>query len=219
MPTRVAFHGELRVLEDSVLEMADIVGRALLRAAEALLAHDIEGSEQVIRDDERVNELHGQITRSSMELLATQQPMASDLREVLAIFSIATDLERMGDHAKGIGRVGLRLTGVPWDYSSVHLAELAETVKSILADAVDAFVHRAPEAARRVAERDDEVDRTYRVAYTDLIRTMEANPAAVGPGESLLWAAKSLERSGDHVTNIAEWVVFMATGELVELNQ
>jgi phosphate transport system protein len=80
-------------------------------------------------------------------------------------------------------------------------------------------VKRDPESARRVAERDDEVDRTYLVVYADLIRTMEANPAAVGTSESLLWVAKSLERSGDHVTNIAEWVVFMVTGELVELNQ
>jgi phosphate transport system protein len=199
--------------------MADLVGGALLRATEALLAHDLSASEQVILDDERLNDLHGQITRSSMELLATQQPMAGDLRAVLAIFSIATDLERMGDHAKGIGRIGLRLGVMPWERSEVRLAELADLVRVLLLDVVDAFVRRDPDAARNAAGRDDEVDEMYRVVYTDLIRTMEAAPAAVGPGEGMLWVAKSLERCGDHVTNIAEWVVFMATGDLVELNQ
>lgn len=218
MPTRVTFHAELRLLEDSLLAMADLVGAALERSSRGLLAQEYDESAAVIAGDEQVNDLHGQITRGTLELIATQQPLASDLREVLAIFGIATDLERIGDHAKGISKIALRLEVPPAVQSGVLLAELTDLVRGLLGDIVDAFVHRDPESARAVARRDDEVDLMYGLMYDQMIKGMQATPSAVGPGESLLWVAKSLERCGDHVTNIAEWVVFQATGDVVELN-
>ena len=170
MPTRVTFHAELRILADSLLAMADLAGAALENSCRALLSHDHDASEAVIAGDEQVNELHGQITRGTLELVATQQPMASDLREVLAIFSIATDLERIGDHAKGISKIALRLDTAPADQSGVRLAELADLVRGLLGEVVDAFVHRDPEAARAVARRDDEVDSMYTHVYEQMLK-------------------------------------------------
>jgi phosphate transport system protein len=214
----VTFHEEMRVMEDHVLTMADLVGASVEASVTALAARDDEAAHAVVAGDERVNELHAEITLEGLHLIATQQPMASDLREILAITSIATDLERMGDYAKGIGTVTLRLQGPLPEAAQVHVAQMQELVRGLLAAAVDALVAKDAEAARAAAGRDDDIDGMYDLIYRELMDAIRRRPEGLQDGDLLLWAAKSLERCGDHATNICEWIVFQATGQLVELN-
>ena len=218
MPARLTFHEELRELGDSLLAMGDIVGAAVETAVSSLVSGDRERAQDLVDGDDRVNGLQAQITRDTLKLLATQQPMATDLREVLAVFSIAADLERMADHAKGICKIALRLDGRPTGHSGDHLSQMGSLVRELLAKAFDAFNARDEMAAQTVARRDDEVDALYEVIYDEIVASMVADRGGVKSTDRLLWAAKSLERCGDHITNICEWIVFLSTGNVVELN-
>jgi phosphate transport system protein len=218
LTTRLAFHEDLRRLEDSLVGMAIAVASAVEQSVRALEKRDGGLAQDIIAADEEINERLGDIERETMELIATQQPMAKDLREILAITAIATDLERIGDHAKGIARITLRLA----DDSSLELMpaipEMADRVGEMLPAIVDSFVHRDAEAAERVAARDDDLDLLYLQAYHRLIEIMTTDRSVAECASRQLWAAKSLERIGDHITNIAERVVFVVKGEIVELN-
>jgi phosphate transport system protein len=218
MPTRLAFHEELRVLEDDLLAMADLVQSAIDKSARALLQHDHRLASEVIESDERVNDLYIRIEQAILEVIATQQPMATDLREVLAIYAISTDLERIADYAKGIAKVAMSVEGVAAKSILVHIEQMSGLARQLLADEIDAFIRRDAEAATTVARRDDEIDRLYRRVYEEVVSEMMESRSAIEAGERLLWAAKALERSGDHVTNIGERVVLLKTGRHVELN-
>jgi phosphate transport system protein len=218
MPTRLAFHEGLRVLEDTLLGMADIVGQSVERAVRALTDHDPDLAHEVIEGDERINDLYERIERETMELIATQQPMAIDLREILAISAVATDLERIGDYAKGIATIALRILDEPPLKPLVDIPRMSNIARQLLADEVGAFVHRDADAARRTAARDDDLDQLYDQVYRELITYMMDDPGTINRASRLLWVAKSLERIGDHITNIGERVVFVTTGELIELN-
>lgn len=217
MPPRVVFHGEMRLLEDDLLRLGDMVSGALERAVQALMARDGALAHEVRADDEKINDLYARIERASMQLIATQQPMAGDLREIMAVFAIATDLERMGDYAKGIAGTALRVLDEPPVLVN-EIPRMAELVREILTAELQAFVMRDADEARKVARRDDEVDALYEQVYRRLIQVMTEDPQAVERASRLLWVAKSLERAADHVTNIGERIVFLATGEVVELN-
>jgi phosphate transport system protein len=207
----------MRLLEDDLLRLGDLVSNAIDRAVRALLERDTGLAEEVRADDERINDLYARIERESLQVIATQQPMAGDLREIMAVFAIATDLERMGDHAKGIAIVALKVSEEP-ALEVNEIPQMAALVRELLTAELEAFVRRDTEAARAVALRDDEVDALYGRAYHRLIRVMTEDPQAVERASRLLWVAKGLERTADHVTNIGERVVFLATGEVVELN-
>jgi phosphate transport system protein len=207
----------MRLLEDDLLRLGDMVSGALERSVQALMARDGTLAHEVRADDERINDLYARIERASMQLIATQQPMAGDLREIMAVFAIATDLERMGDYAKGIAGVALRVLDEPPVVVN-EIPRMAELVREILTAELQAFVMRDADEARTVARRDDEVDALYEQVYRRLIQVMTEDPQAVERASRLLWVAKSLERAADHVTNIGERIVFLATGEVVELN-
>jgi phosphate transport system protein len=217
MPTRVGFHGEMRLLEDNLLRLADMVGNALERAVEAWSERDATRAQEVRANDDRINDLYARIERETLELIATQQPMAGDLREIMAVYAIAADLERIGDYAKGIASIALRVIHEP-PVPANEIQLMLVLVRALLAAELDAFIRRDPEAARRAAARDDEVDALYSQVYRRLIQLMTEDPTCVERASRVMWAAKSLERAADHVTNIGERVVFLATGEVVELN-
>jgi phosphate transport system protein len=218
MPTRLAFNEELKVLEDDLLAMADLVQVAIDNAVRALLHHDVALATEVIEGDERINDLYTRIEQSILEVIATQQPMATDLREVLAIYSISTDLERIADYAKGIGRAARKVEGGGQPSTLVHIEQMSELVRQILVDEMDAFIRRDADDAATIARRDDEIDRLYRRVYQEVVTEMTQGRTTIEAGERLLWVAKSLERGGDHVTNIGERVVFLTSGRHVELN-
>jgi phosphate transport system protein len=211
------FHGEMRLLEDDLLRLGDLVSRAIERAVQALVDRNPDLAYEVRDNDERINDLYARIERESLQLIATQQPMAGDLREIMAVFAIGTDLERMGDYAKGIATIALRVVDEP-PVVVTEIPRMAELVCELLTAELGAFVERDQEAARRIARRDDEVDALYEQVYRRLIRLMTEDPSGVERASRMLWVAKSLERAADHVTNIGERVVFLTTGEVVELN-
>ena len=218
MPQRVAFHEDLRVLEDDLLAMADRVGSLIERSVRALLQMNNAAASDVVDTDDKINDLFVRIEKQALEIIATQQPLATDLREILAILAIATDLERIADHAKGIGKITQRIDRLPESNALVHIDQMNALVRELLAQEMDAFVERNPQTAREVASRDDEVDKLYWVIYEEILDDMSLERSSIKEGERLLWVAKSLERCGDHVTNIGERVVFLTTGEHVELN-
>lgn len=218
MESRQVFHGAMRNLEDRLIEMSDLVGRAVSGSVDALVDHDADRAQAIVDGDERVNAMWVEIEQGVMTVIATQQPMAGDLREVLAITGIAIDLERVGDHAKRIASVAVEQASqapMPQDVTLQRMAGLAE---ELLRLELDAFVRRDSELAREVAARDRQIDDLYDQVYAQIVERMTREPETIGRGQRLLSVAKSLERVGDHVTNIGERVVFLTTGELVELN-
>ena len=218
MFTRSTFDHELATLNDDVVAMADLVGRAVRQAVRALALRQPDLAHEVLSGDERINQLWSKIERQTLEVIATQQPMATDLRVILGAVAISTDLERMGDHAKGIAGIALKVMHDGRMSLPVLIQQMADLVCSLLAAQVEAYITTNDIAARAVASRDSELDLLYEQVYRQLIDGMTGDPETVPSGERLLWVAKSLERMGDHITNIGERIVFIRTGEIVELN-
>lgn len=219
MQGRRVFHTAMRALEDDLIAMTDLAGNALMSAVAALLDRDEEAARAVVSGDERLNALWTDLERAGLTLIATQSPMAVDLREIVAITHIATDLERVGDHAKSIALAAVALVAEPPLGMNVGIERMAELANELLRAELDAFIRRDGELARQAALRDSEIDQLYHRMYRDLLERMARDPGCIDRAQRLLSVAKSLERVGDHVTNIGEYVVFLTTGRLEELNQ
>lgn len=219
MQGRRVFHAAMRALEDDLIAMTDLAGNALMSAVAALVRRDEAAARDVVSGDERLNALWTDLERAGLTLIATQSPMAVDLREIVAITHIATDLERVGDHAKSIALAAVALVAEPPLGMNVGIERMAELANELLRAELDAFIRRDGELARRTALRDTEIDLLYHRMYRDLLERMASDPACIDRAQRLLSVAKSLERVGDHVTNIGEYVVFLTTGRLEELNQ
>ena len=217
-PLRGLLDSELEQVRDSVGQMASMVEEAVLRSVEALVDQDTELAEQVVENDDDINRLRFAIEEACFALLATQQPTAIDLRTVVTALNIITDLERIGDYAKGIGQIVVRMEGVDLAMPSQMTPRMARAVCDMMRAAVGAFVEGDAETAQQVAERDDEVDRMYRELFESVIQAMISREQSVRAGTHLLFAAHNLERVGDRVTNIGERVIFMQTGVMEELN-
>lgn len=216
--SREQFHKGLQGLQDGVLEMGSMVDRQIERSMQALIDRDIPLAEAVIRDDVEVNRARFHLDNICLSLLAMQAPMASDLRLIVAVLSMITDLERMGDHAEGNARIVLLMRDEPLVKPLVDIPAMATNARRMLKDVLDAFVQRDEDAAYRVGAMDDEVDVLYERVYQDLIAIMLKDPSTVEACTHLLWTAHSLERIADRCTNIAERVVFTITGMLPEMD-
>lgn len=217
-PTRSEYAQEMRDLQDDVLRLGSMVDRQIGRAIEALRKQDVDGAQQVIDLDQKVNDARWKIEDDTMRLIARQAPMAGDLRRILASVHIATNLERMGDHAEGISRLTLRTADQPHLKELTDIPVMAETASSMLNDALQAYVENDPDKAREIADRDNQVDRLYEQVYRDLITVMIADPDSVSQATHLLWVGHNLERIADRVTNICERIIFAATGDFEEVN-
>ena len=215
---REQFLAELERLQDGCLEMGAMVDRQIERATQALVERDGSLADAVIRDDEEVNRTRFDLDNQALRILAQQAPMASDLRVVLSVLSMVIDLERMGDHAKGIGHIVHMIADEPLVKPLVDIPEMSLRARAMLNNALDAFVERDVEAAYRVGEADDGVDQLQDRVYRDLVEIMIKDPSTVEPATHLLWVAHNLERIADRATNIAERVVFTVTGELTEMD-
>ncbi len=216
--TRDAFERELRTLGTEVIAMGTRAGEAIHSAIEALQARDDARARQIIAEDDQIDVLHLELEERCMRLLATQQPMASDLRTIAAVFAIALDLERMADHAEGISRATIRLGTAPLVKPLVDIPRMEALVQEMLRDALQAFVTRDVGLAQRMAAKDDSVDEMRSQTFRDLLAIMMEDPAKVERALELVLVAQHLERAADHITNIGERVVYMVTGELRELN-
>jgi phosphate transport system protein len=209
---------EEREIKDNVLRLGSMVSDQILRAIDALEKHDAEIALGVIASDGRLNEAQRLITALVARTIATQQPVARDLRFMLALDHVAYDLERMGDHASSVAKQARKLAPLPNVGNNGHLSEMGRLVAQMVKDVLRALVDVNEGLAREVAARDDDMDRMYHATFAEMLDAMRADPANVDGGARVLFAAHYLERIGDRVTNIAEDVVFLATGETEDLN-
>ncbi len=216
--TRATFDRQLAALRDDVLILGSMVDKAVGRSVEALKQRDLNESQVLISDDMKINRKRFDIEEKCLLLLATQQPMASDLRVIAAAMHIITDLERMGDHAEGIAKINLMMGDEPPIKPLIDIPKMTDKARDMLRRSLDAFVERNAEAALALAAEDDEVDQLYDRVYQDLIAVMVRDPSTITRATYLLWVAHNLERIADRVTNICERVVFMVTGQMEETN-
>ena len=216
---RETFERELRQLEDELLDLGSRVEAAILESVEALRQRDFEISARLVAQDDVLNELRFTIEGAALILIATQQPMAGDLRTIAAVLEIATELERIGDYAKGIGRITLMIADEPLVKPLIDIPIMARIAANMLHQALDAFIRRDVVLARSIPKDDAEVDRLYDQVYRDLLGHIVDDPQTIDRATHLLWVAHNLERAADRVTNICERVVFTVTGEMVELDE
>ncbi len=215
---RETFDRELRRLEDEVLVLGSMVESAVAEAVEALKRRDFEASRRIIASDRDINAKRFAIESDALVLIATQQPMAGDLRVLAAILDLASELERMGDYAKGIARINLMIGDEPLMKPLIDIPRMADRACNMLRRALDAFARRDVEAARAIPQEDDEIDALYNQVYRELVTYILADPKHIEQANYLLWAAHNLERFADRVTNICERVVFTVTGQMREMN-
>jgi phosphate transport system protein len=204
----------LGVLQDQVLREGRLVEGLIERAMDALQTLDSAGAHRVIEQDAEIDNLRFEIEGLAVQLIATQQPMASDLRIIIAALHMIVDLERMGDHAAGIAKIVLLHQGQPLVKPLIDLPRMAEIASRMLREALAAFAARDVAAARRVIREDDEIDQLYDQVYRELLTYMLSDPRTVDRATWLLWAAHNLERIADRATNICERVIFLVTGKM-----
>ena len=215
---REHFHRQLAALQDTVLEMTSMVDRAIQRSLSALVNRDVPLAELVVGEDRLVNEIGYRIQNQSVELLARQSPLAGELRLVVSVSALATELERMADHAEGIAKIVVMMQNEPLVKPLVDIPIMAEKARAMMNKAIQAFLDKDIEAAHAVDADDDEVDTLYDTIYGDLIQVMVNDPSKIEPATRLLWVAHNLERIGDRATNIAERTVYTVTGELPKMD-
>ncbi|MFH1086515.1 MAG: phosphate signaling complex protein PhoU [Chloroflexota bacterium] len=215
---RKTFDNELRRLQDQVLIMGSAVEKALSDAVDYLKRRDFDGSRRIMREDTEINRKRFAVENDVLVLIATQQPMAGDLRTLAAILEVVTELERIGDYAKGISKINLMIGERELIKPLVDIPRMADKARDMLRRSLDAFMQRDVAAARAIPKEDDEVDALYNQVYRELITYIMANPSVLEQANYLLWVAHNLERAADRVTNICERVVFTVTGELGEFD-
>jgi phosphate transport system protein len=215
--TREQYAHQLKDLRSSVVTMASMVDKAINNAVVALAQRDVPLAQQVVADDRAINEHRWQTEEQALLLIATQAPMARDLRTIAAAIHIVTDLERMADHAAGIAKIAIQTADQAPLKPLIDIPRMSEIARAMLHDAITAYIEDDQAAARAIVARDDAVDGLYEQIYRELLTFMLADPTTIDQATHLLWVAHNLERIADRVTNICERVVFAATGQLEEL--
>jgi phosphate transport system protein len=217
MEIRADFHRHLRDIQGDVLAMGSMVEKAIARSITALRERDLNLAKQIIADDIKINQKRFEIEGKCMELIATQQPMASDLRVIMGVAAVITELERIGDYAEGISKIVIMIGDEPPLKPLVNIPRMAEKTLDMLRRSVAAFCNHDAEEARKIAVEDDQVDDLYNDLFRVLISYMLEDPKTITRATRLIWVAHNLERSADRVTNICERVVFTVTGKMEEI--
>jgi len=215
---RKNFEHEIQELKDEIILLGSRVEQALLDSVDALKRRDVAASEKIIQMDDQINEKRFALENQVMIIIATQQPMAHDLRLLASIFEVVSELERMGDYAKGIGVINVRMGDQPLLKPLIDIPRMAKIGVEMLHNALAAFVSENPQAAAGIPAMDDEVDQLYEQIYRELMTYIVVDPRNIERANWLLWAAHNLERFADRVTNICERTAFVATGEYKEVN-
>jgi len=215
---RETFDEQLTRTRDDLLSMGSLTEGAIGKAVKALIDRDVTLAQRVIDDDEQINQMLRSIQEDCEVLIATQQPMATDLRFILAMYNIANELERIGDYAEGIARLAIWLADEPPLKPYIDVPRMTEKGCELLRGQLQAFVNRDVGAARALARGDDEIDALYDQVYRELLLFMVEDPRTITRATHLLWVSHNLERIGDRTTNLGEQVVYMVTGQVVELS-
>jgi phosphate transport system protein len=216
--SRKSLDRDLKSIREQLVSLGDEVEETLARAMQALETRNEKLSQEIIEHDLKLNDLRYEIEHACLSSIATQQPAAGDLREVIAVLSIVGDLERMGDHAAGIAKTVLRMKESPEQTVPDGLRKMADIDRDMLRQSMQAFVDRDGDLAYKVALQDDKIDSQYQSLFRDLMEKMGEEPTSSDVMLYFMFAGHNLERIADRVTNIAERVIFMVSGRLTELN-
>jgi phosphate transport system protein len=216
---RQVFQEQIRELLEDLLEMGQMVADSINSAIQALAKQDEQLAQWVIDYDDEINSFQYDIDEKCLVLIATQQPMASDLRAILSVSNIAAELERIGDYSEGIARLAIKLSERPLLKPLIDIPRMAEEGRRMLMTALEAFARQDVEAARQVGKADDTVDALYDQVYRELLVYMMEDPRTITQATYLLWVAHNLERIADRTTNIAERAIFLESGQIVDLNR
>ncbi len=216
--SREHYDQQLRSLQDDLLRLASLVEAAIGRSINALKNQDVEEARRMIAEDDIIDRRQYALEDKALLLIARQAPMAADLRAISAVISIASELERIGDYAEGIAKIAIRGANEPLLKPLIDVPRMAETTQRMLREAVDAFVNRDVEAARRITVVEEEIDALTTQVQNELLTFMLQDPKNVERALHLMFVAHNLERVADRTTNIGERLVFLVTGEIVELN-
>ena len=214
---RKTFENEIQSVKDEVLMLGSMVEHAIITSVEVLKKRDIKGAEKIIADDKEINKKRFAIENQLMVLIATQQPMAHDLRLLASCMEIISELERMGDYAKGIANINVRMGEAPLLKPLIDIPRMAEIGTSMLHRSLSAFINEDVETAKAIPVEDDQVDALYNQIYRELMMIIIQKPESIESANWLLWVAHNLERVADRVTNICERTIFIATGEFGEI--
>jgi len=216
--TRETLDRKIQELLDDILNLGSMVEQAILDSVAALKRRDLDDAKRVYAGDQEINDKRFQIENDCMVIIATQQPMARDLRILASVLEVATELERMGDYAKGIARITNMMGNQPPIKPLIDIPRMAELTTDMLHRALGAFVAGDIDVARSLPDEDDEVDGLYNQVYRELLTYMIADPSTIDRANYLLWVAHNLERTADRVTNICERTIFIVTGKLIEVD-
>ncbi|MBM7713847.1 phosphate signaling complex protein PhoU [Siminovitchia sp. FSL H7-0308] len=215
---RSQFEEQLKELHQQLLTMGIMVEEAVHKSVKSLVQKDIPLAEAVIEGDKLINDAEVNIEKSCFSLIALQQPVGSDLRRIAMTLKVATDLERMADHAVSIAKATIHLKDETYAKPLVDIPLMAELAQKMLRDTLDAYIEMNKDEAIAISKRDDEVDAYFKKIFLDLIDLMKSDRASISQSSHLLLVAQYLERIGDYTTNICEWIVYMAAGKMIELN-
>jgi phosphate transport system protein len=215
---REFFQLHIKELEQELIIMGEMVAIAINCSIEALRSHNISDAEKIISGDLLINKKRWDIEERCINLIATQQPVASDLRDIIAILNIITDLERMGDHAEGIAKIVIMYGNKLLVKPLIDIPRMAEIAIEMLKRSLNAFIRRDKKGATEICEMDDEVDKLYEHVYRELLTYMIEDPRTITRATYLLWVAHNLERIADRVTNICERIVFLVAGKMEKIN-
>lgn len=216
---RSQFEEDLLNLHNQFYEMGMLVSKAIHRSVRAYVNHDKELAKQVIEHDEEINNLEIQLEKKSFEMIALQQPVTTDLRRIITVMKASSDLERMGDHAVSISKSTILVKGqtrIP--EIEKEISDMSDSVKKMVDNVLVAYVKMDQQDAKMIAAMDERVNQHFRDIYDHTIEAMKANPDTVISGTDYLNVAQYLERIGDYVTNICEWIVYLATGKITDSN-
>ncbi|MCC6382451.1 MAG: phosphate signaling complex protein PhoU [Dehalococcoidia bacterium] len=215
---RDLFTREITQLQDEVLALGSMAEKALLDAMESLRAGDVVAARRIVEDDQKINARRFEIEEKCIFVIASQQPMATDLRALVSMLFIVTDLERIADHAEGIARINILMDDEPLPRRLGDIPAMADRAVAMLRDSLQAYIEHDVAAARRICEADDEVDRLQDSVYDEATRAMVADPTTIQRNTYLLWTSHNLERIADRCTNIAERVIYLVSGRMEEIN-
>jgi len=215
---KVVFEAKMKTLQDKLQHMGSLVEASIALTIEALKTQNLELAQAVIDGDDLIDDLEHEIEEKCLEVIATQQPMAKDLRRVATLFKMINDLERMADYATSIAKITLRIADQPLIKPLVDIPRMATLSQKMVKQALDAYVREDVELASAVGKDDDEVDKLFGQIFRELLTIMMENPKTITQATHLLFVGRWLERISDHATNIAEEVVFLVTGEKCNLN-
>ncbi len=218
MTTRETFQRHKKELEQELINMGEMVIHAINHSVEALKKQNIEEAKKIVTDDMLINKKRWDIEEGCINLIATQQPVASDLRDLIAILNIITELERMGDYAAGTANIVIMIGDQPLIKPLIDIPRMTEKAIDMIKRALVAFMKQDVETARAICNEDDEVDMLYDQIYRELLSFMIEDPKKITGATYLMWVAHNLERIADRVTNICERTVYLVTGKMEEIN-